>query len=140
MVSDITPAGILNAVSVSKVKKTKRTERKGFGDAVEDSSFDGQKPASAQSPLDVGSIGALFNTINTQRHSDQKNVEYGHALLDKLEQLRLGIVAGEVPKSVLLDLQHMLSSSKEQVSDGKLQSILLDIEARVAVELAKLNI
>lgn len=139
MVSEITPAGILNAAAVSRVKKTKRAERKGFGDDVEAEPTDESKTQTAQAPLGTSSIGALFNTLNSQQQVDQKSLDRGNAMLDKLEQLKLEIVSGAVSKSVLLDLQDMLSQAKNEARDPKLKQILLDIEARAAVELAKLK-
>ena len=139
MVSDITPAGILNAAAVGKVRKSKRTQRKNFGEDVEAEAAKSQATQKAQAPLDAGSIGALFNTLNTQQRIDQKNLDRGHAILDRLEQLRLGIISGQVSKDLLLDLKSMLSQASANVTDPKLKEILLDVEARAAVELAKLN-
>jgi hypothetical protein len=139
MVSEITPSNLLNAASIAKVKKTKRTERKGFGDDIEVSLHDDQQSQATQAPLGSSSIGALFNTINDQLNSDKKNIEHGHTVLDKLEQLRLSIISGQVSRSTMAELQSLLSQASASTVDPKLKEILLDIEARAAVELAKLS-
>lgn len=139
MVSEITPSNLLNAASIAKVKKTKRAERKGFGDDIEVISHDDQQSQATQAPLGSSSIGALFNTINDQLNSDKKNIEHGHTVLDKLEQLRLGIISGTVSRSTMAELQSLLSQASASTVDPDLREILLDIEARAAVELAKLS-
>ena len=60
-------------------------------------------------------------------------------MLDKLEEIRLGLLLGTIPQSRLEQLAHLVRAQREQVNDPKLTAILDEIELRAAVELAKLT-
>jgi hypothetical protein len=60
-------------------------------------------------------------------------------LLDNLDQIRLGLLAGGVPLSTLKNLEQMVSRQKENILDPRLSEIIDDIDLRVQVELAKLG-
>jgi hypothetical protein len=59
------------------------------------------------------------------------------SLLDKLEDLRLAIVLGEVPLDHLENLAKTLAERQDSVDDPELAQIINEIEIRAAVELAK---
>lgn len=63
----------------------------------------------------------------------------GEALLDQLEQLRLGLLAGRLPRDRLERLARLAAERREQLDDPRLIEILAEIELRAAVELAKLG-
>jgi len=63
--------------------------------------------------------------------------QWGGEVLDRLEAIRLGLLAGGIPVSELRDIAALVSSQKESVSDPRLQEILDEIELRARVELAK---
>ena len=60
-------------------------------------------------------------------------------MLDELEQIRLGLLLGQIPRARLEQLAQMVRARREQLDDPKLIAILDDIELRAAVELAKLS-
>jgi hypothetical protein len=60
-------------------------------------------------------------------------------MLDELEQIRLGLLLGQIPQARLEQLAQMVRARREQLDDPKLIAILDDIELRAAVELAKLS-
>ena len=60
-------------------------------------------------------------------------------MLDELEQIRLGLLLGQIPRARLEQLAQMVRARREQLDDLKLIAILDDIELRAAVELAKLS-
>ena len=59
-------------------------------------------------------------------------------MLDELEQIRLGLLLGAIPRARLEQLAQMVRARREQLDDAKLIAILDEIELRAAVELAKL--
>ncbi len=63
----------------------------------------------------------------------------GEALLDHLDDLRLGLLSGRMSLSALERLSAMVASKRDQVDDRRLTQILEEIEIRAAVELAKLG-
>jgi len=75
---------------------------------------------------------------STERRARQRAVQRGDAMLDDLEQIRLGLLLGAIPRARLEQLAHLVRARREQVDDPKLMAILDEIELRAAVELAKL--
>ena len=59
---------------------------------------------------------------------------------DELQQLRLGLLTGSVPRQRLQRLTKLLRDQPGGYADPQLGSIVVDIEVRVAVELAKLEL
>jgi hypothetical protein len=66
-------------------------------------------------------------------------VQRGSTLLDRLDELRLGLLAGVLPRERLDELARIARTARDSVDDPGLSLILDDIDLRVAVELAKLD-
>lgn len=75
---------------------------------------------------------------STERRARQRAIQRGDAMLDELEEIRLGLLLGSIPRGRLEQLAQMVRARREQVDDPKLTAILDEIELRAAVELAKL--
>ena len=89
----------------------------------------------------VSSVLALQGAPDsTERRARQRAVERGETMLDKLEEIRLGLLLGTIPQSRLEQLAHLVRAQRELVNDPKLTAILDEIELRAAVELAKLSL
>jgi hypothetical protein len=73
----------------------------------------------------------------TQRGS--AGVRRGFDLLDRLDEIRMGLLMGSIPADRLGNLVRMVRARRDGVMDPKLNSILDDIELRAMVELAKLG-
>jgi len=91
-----------------------------------------------------GPIGALDSILMLQGLDDStdgrsKGVEHGEQLLDMLDQVRDGLLAGGVPRSTLNRLANAVSRRHDAFNDPKLQTVLDEIELRAHVELAKLE-
>jgi hypothetical protein len=76
---------------------------------------------------------------STERRARQRAIQRGEAMLDDLEQIRLGLLLGTIPRARLEQLAQLVRARREQVDDPKLMAILDEIELRAAVELAKLT-
>jgi len=63
----------------------------------------------------------------------------GTDLLDRLDDLRLALLAGTISASRLKALADALTAGKSSSNDPRLDAIIGEIELRAAVELAKLN-
>jgi hypothetical protein len=102
----------------------------------------GDHPApTAQSPT----IGALEGLLSIQEIPDamvgrRRAIRRGDVLLDRLEDLRLGILAGVVPRDRLEELARLARTARDAVDDPRLAAILDEIDLRAAVELAKLEV
>ena len=60
-------------------------------------------------------------------------------ILDKLEDIRMGLLMGQIPKSNLEELSKILKVARENSIDSNLLEIIEDIELRAKIELAKLE-
>ncbi|MCZ6605386.1 MAG: flagellar assembly regulator FliX, partial [Alphaproteobacteria bacterium] len=78
--------------------------------------------------------------------SDPTHKQHGPAfrraedLLEHLEGIRDGILAGVIPRPQLEDLVHRLAERRPREHDPLLISLLDEIELRAKVELAKLSV
>lgn len=66
-------------------------------------------------------------------------VKRGLSLLDRLDEVRLGLLDGALPLSVLQGLRAELGRRAGVDGDGHLRGLLDAIDVRCAVELAKLE-
>jgi hypothetical protein len=88
-----------------------------------------------------GSLDALLSLQvagdGTSEEATRKAKHRASLLLAKLEHIRLGILAGGIPKSSLQQLSTMVSQHRAEVMDPVLGEILDEIDLRAQVELAK---
>lgn len=63
----------------------------------------------------------------------------GQKLLDRLDDLRLGLLLGHISRDKLAELARLAGEGSKEVDDPALRGILDEIELRAAVELAKLQ-
>jgi hypothetical protein len=63
----------------------------------------------------------------------------GDRLLDRLDDLRRGLLLGHISAEKLADLARLAAESSDQVDDPTLRDVLQEIELRARVEMAKLE-
>ena len=63
--------------------------------------------------------------------------EFADDILDRLDELRTGILLGEFPKDQLAELAQKLRQKRLQSADHELNEIIQEIELRAEVEVAK---
>ena len=90
-------------------------------------------------------ISSVDAVVGMQEITDDNKDERGaknraNLILDKLEDIRMGLLLGEIPKSNLEELSKVLRVARENSVDSKLLEIIDDIELRAKIELAKLEI
>jgi hypothetical protein len=98
----------------------------------------------AQTVAAPGTIASVESILTLQGMDDStggrsKGVQYGEQLLDMLDEVRDGLLAGGVPRGTLNRLATAVSRRQEGFADPKLQNVLDEIELRARVELAKLE-
>ncbi len=91
-----------------------------------------------------GPIAALDSILALQSMDDStsgrsKGLAHGEQLLDLLDAVRDGLLAGGIPRSTLNRLAAAVTRRHEAFADPKLQDVLDEIELRAHVELAKLE-
>src|SRR3954471_78971 len=104
---------------------------------------------SNESPAQIvtgpGPIAALDSILMLQGLDDStqgksKGREHGEQLLDLLDSVRDGLLAGGIPRATLNKLAAAVTRRHEAFADPKLQDVLDQIELRAHVELAKLEV
>lgn len=87
----------------------------------------------------IGSVDALvaLQGVDDATEGNRKAMEKGEDLLEKLEEIRDGLLIGTISADRLLKLKETLASYNLSGADPKLAEIVRDIEVRAAVELAK---
>ena len=68
----------------------------------------------------------------------KKLIKRGQTLLEKLEEIRDGLLMGYISRDRLIEISRLVKDNRYQSEDPSLQEILGEIELRVEVELAKL--
>jgi len=66
-------------------------------------------------------------------------IAQGHDILDVLDQVRLDLMMGGVPKSKLEALVRLVERNKDALPDSRLSAVLDEIELRAQVEIAKME-
>ena len=69
----------------------------------------------------------------------QRRAQRGAEILDRLEDVRRGLLMGAVPKDRLQELAHMVREKRERGADPVISRLLDEIELRAEVDLAKLS-
>ncbi len=69
----------------------------------------------------------------------KRRAQRGAELLDRLEELRRGLLLGTIPKDRLGDLARLVREKRERGADAVISRLLDEIELRAEVEIAKLS-
>lgn len=91
-------------------------------------------------PAAIGRVDAILalQEVPDPDARRRRALRRGEELLEELEQIRLGLLGGQIAKADLQRLAHSLER-REPVEDARLAEALAEIELRAAVELAKLE-
>jgi len=96
--------------------------------------------ASAAGLRTVGGIDALIalqgieDPVERRRHA----VKRGRLALDALDELKIGLLGGELTSGTLQKLKAVAAHLKDGSGDAGLDGVLAEIELRVEVEIAKM--
>ena len=101
--------------------------------------------AQAQIVAGPGPIAALDSILMLQGLEDSTQSKSGarargEQLLDLLDSVRDGLLAGGIPRATLNKLAAAVTRRQEGFADPRLQDVLDQIELRAHVELAKLEV
>lgn len=138
-------SGIGATTGSGQSRKTTKTDKTGaFAEKLAETIESAEEAQGVDAPAAVGGIQALLATQavddSLEREERRRLIAYGEDMLDKLEDIRHGLLLGSIPKDKLISLAQMVRSRRGNVSDPRLAGILDEIELRAEVELAKLSI
>lgn len=99
----------------------------------------GQETMGAQKSQGTSSLAAVDSLLALQEVGERAEggVNRGHQTLDLLDEIRDGLLAGDIPVNKLKDLTRLIDHERDQVSDPGLAAVLDEIDLRAQVELAK---
>lgn len=101
--------------------------------------------SSVSSTAPAGDAGAINALLSVQEVGDngaderRRSVRRGEEILDRLDELRLGLLTGTFPSEKLDHLLETVRRQHERILDPRLREVLREIELRASVELAKLD-
>jgi hypothetical protein len=128
------------ATPAKRSEKSGKTQGSSFSQHLK-SGPEAASAATAASP--VSAIDALLTLQEvedaTTGQSRSRARKWGNDVLDQLEQLRIGIVGGVIPRRDLERIATMIERERQRTDDPALELILDEIELRAKVELAKLD-
>lgn len=137
----------IDRVSASSASSTRKTSSKSNGSRFSVAeSVSG--PAESAPIAAAGPLAALEGLLAVQeadsadgyKGKQARAISRGHDLLDMLDEVRLGLMMGGVPKSRLDSLVRMVERRRDTLQDPNLVSVLDEIELRARVEIAKLEL
>ena len=98
-----------------------------------------EEPRAASAPKAAGSIDALLAMQGVEDPTERRkrSVARGRGALDVLDDLKLGLLSGNLDASTVNRLRNAAANLKASSGDPGLDSVLSEIELRVEVELAK---
>ncbi len=125
---------------MGSIRRRKRSK------GVSDGGFASELAAGAE-PAPQGGVGAVdvldgvlaIQEVGGDGEDRRKANAHGEFVLQRLEQIRMGLLAGRIPTHLLNELVLALRERRPEFTDPRLGEILDEIELRASVELAKLG-
>ena len=114
---------------------------KSFSSLLTGETSEASEAAAARASSGVGLEGILaLQEVDDATIGRRKARKHGETLLDRLDEIRHGLILGTIPRSQLNDMKTMIQRQRDfAIDDPRLAAIIDDIELRVLVELAKLG-
>ncbi|RXG97597.1 flagellar assembly protein FliX [Bradyrhizobium zhanjiangense] len=119
---------------------TSQARRTGSGTFVLPDTSSAQETRSAAAPKAAANIDALLALQGVEEdpvERRKRSVARGRTALDVLDDLKMGLLSGNLDASTVMRLRDAAANLKSSSGDPGLDSVLSEIELRVEVELAK---
>jgi hypothetical protein len=127
--------------SIRSPQPVKRTTKSG-GASGPDFSKHLDETGEASATANVSGANAVVGVFGVQEVDDalahaSKGKMRAQDILDRLDDLRIGILTGTISRSKLQYLAQVISSRRGDITDPRLGEVLDEIDLRAQVELAK---
>ncbi len=98
-----------------------------------------QAPSAAVALRTLGGIDALIALQGVEDPAERRRraVKHGRRALDALDELKLGLLGGNLDQATMLRLKSVSGDLQDGSGDDRIDQVLAEIDLRVAVELAK---
>jgi len=132
-------SGPKSASSISSAKR--RSGAGGEGFSIETPSGGPSSVEATGAASAVTSVDAILalQSVGDFSEAKKKATERAFSMLDVLDDLKLSLLDGGIPRAKLVALMDLLQSRRETTQDNRLEAMLDEVETRAAVELAKLE-
>jgi hypothetical protein len=129
------PGGIRPTQSVKRPAKTGAAGGTAFAKHLDESSEAGATHG-------IAGAGAVSGILGVQEVDDalahaSKGKLRAQDILDRLDDLRMELLTGAISRDKLLQLAHVVSARRGEVTDPRLMEVLDEIDMRAQIELAK---
>jgi hypothetical protein len=126
-------------VETSAIKRKAPSGSQGAGFSVPETSESHAQIVSGPGPIAALDSILMLQGMDDSTQGKSKAQAHGEQLLDLLDSVRDGLLAGGIPRATLNKLAAAVTRRHEAFADPKLQDVLDQIELRAHVELAKLE-
>ncbi|MFQ5785916.1 MAG: flagellar assembly protein FliX [Alphaproteobacteria bacterium] len=135
----ITGPGRINPTPTRSSRIGRGSRRGGFAERIPEET---PPVARVQGAVSVGAVDGILaaQEVADATEGRSRGIGRGHDILDRLDEIRLGLLTGSIPHDRLVRLHRQVREHRETVNDPRLAAILDEIELRASVELAKLGL
>lgn len=127
-----------SSVSASKRKTVSRAGGEQFAPEQAAHTAAATATSGASAVQSVDAILAL-QSVGDFTEARKRATDRAFDLLDVLDELKIALLEGGLPRAKLEALMQLLQSRRDATNDAKLEAALDEVETRAAVELAKLS-
>ncbi|MEL7030145.1 MAG: flagellar assembly protein FliX [Pseudomonadota bacterium] len=127
-----------NGVAPAPPRRASKKSPGGFSVATAET----REPSAASSSAPIASVDALIalqGDASKDESTDRQAVLRAEDLLGILDDIRLGLLGGALPRTRMAALVRAVEGQRLHVEDPKLAGLLDEIDLRARVELAKLE-
>lgn len=129
--------------------KTDKAKSKNTGDGTFKTMLDSGGADASESASSVGLsagvtaidslLAAQASEDPTERQARKRMIKRADSLLDKLDEIRMGLLTGTISVGKMLDIANVIANHRERIADPELTALLDEIDLRAQIELAKLE-
>lgn len=130
----------LSNKTTEKVKKRKNNQSSSdsFGDFLVENESAEQPSVHFTGLSKINPFTAIHN-LDEYNNDQQKMSEIGGDLLNHLNNIRFGLINGELPEEAIHNLKNALAQIDIKLRFPELQKVIDDISLRAEVEIAKID-
>ncbi len=132
------PGKLRGSSSVRRTGKAEGSSGASFSKQLVGETSNAQGVHAAAPLAGIASVLALQEVDDAAARASRGKMR-AEEMLDKLEEIQHGLLAGTLPAQKLMDLVKVVQTRRVHVDDPRLADILDQIDLRAQVELAKLT-